>query len=129
MYLGFLNLDFGNQIWKRYFSKVSGHFSQNLTFFGLWIIYRIKIGLSLKSLRTTGLETGPKKVSNQKYLAITIKWTFNKFSIAAFNYDWKSDMFPMGSFINYIDKQGGRGWLLDTQGIWSPHFSLVWYWN
>ena len=53
MYFGFLNLDFGNQIWKfmcRYFAKFSGHFPPKFTFFGLWIFYRIKIGPSPKSL-------------------------------------------------------------------------------
>ena len=48
MYFGVLKLDFGNQIWKfmcRYFGKFSGNFSRYFTFFGLWIFYRIKIGL------------------------------------------------------------------------------------
>ena len=54
MHFEFLNLYFGNQIWKFmyiYFGKFSGNFD----FFVLWIFIDIKIVLLLKSLRTTAL--------------------------------------------------------------------------
>ena len=60
MYFGVLNLDSGNQIWKfkyRYFGKFSEFEFNKYHIFWTLDFYRIKIGLSLKSLGTTGLDT------------------------------------------------------------------------
>jgi len=59
MYFGVLNLDSGNQIWKfryRYFGKFSEFEFNKYHIFWTLDFYRIKIGLSLKSLGTIGLD-------------------------------------------------------------------------
>ena len=60
IYFWFLKLYFGNQIWKfmyRYFGIFFKKF-QYFIFSILWIFFRIKIILQLKSLRTTVLSEG-----------------------------------------------------------------------
>ena len=60
MYFGVLNLDSGNQIWKfkyRYFGKFSEFEFNKYHIFWTLDFYRIKIGLSLKSLGTTELKS------------------------------------------------------------------------